>query len=121
MGHLKRKLILTRKDQNDQLEKCSDETAQRQFGHKGVMSPKFKRHHSCQTSQKLNQGQEVVFMHVWLFGIKALLRQKLIFLARAFYFNRDKVTISTGSRHVLWYLEVVFLVLDLNSGFFLDS
>jgi hypothetical protein len=30
MGHLKRKLILTRKDQNDQLKKSSEETAQRQ-------------------------------------------------------------------------------------------
>jgi hypothetical protein len=49
-------------------------------------------------------------------------RHKLIFLARAFYFYRDKVTISPGSRHVLWYLMVVVLVMDLNSGFFfLDS
>jgi hypothetical protein len=30
VGHLKKKLILTRKDQNDQSEKSSEETAQRQ-------------------------------------------------------------------------------------------
>jgi hypothetical protein len=45
-------------------------------------------------------------------------RHKLMFLARAFYFNRDKVTLSTGYEHVLWYLKVMFLVLDLNNGFF---
>jgi hypothetical protein len=46
-----------------------------------------------------------------------------MFLARVFYSNRDKVTISTGSKHVLRYLKVVFLVLDLNNVFvfFLDS
>jgi hypothetical protein len=63
----------------------------------------------------------VVLMHVWLSGIKALIGINSYFLARAFYFSKDKVTISTDSRHVLWYLKVVFLVLNLSNEFFLDS
>jgi hypothetical protein len=51
-------------------------------------------------------------MHVWLSGIQALpaplTEGKLIFLARTFYLNRDKVNISTGSRNVLLILRELF-------------
>jgi hypothetical protein len=47
VGYLKKKLILIRKDQSDQLEKFSEETAQKQFGDKGGMPSKFKWSHSC--------------------------------------------------------------------------
>jgi hypothetical protein len=78
MGHLTRKLILTRKDQNDQLEKSSDRLLRdKQFRDKEGILSKFKWSHSCQTTQKklikTERVKEVVFMHVWLCGIKGLL------------------------------------------------
>jgi hypothetical protein len=48
VGHLKRKLILNRKDQNDQSEKSSEETAQ------------------------AKRVKEVILIHMWLSDIKAL-------------------------------------------------
>jgi hypothetical protein len=54
---------------------------------------------------KAKRVKEVVLKHVWLSDIKlfqaSLTKDKLIFLARAFYSNRNKLTISAGSRHVL--------------------
>jgi hypothetical protein len=47
----------------------------KQFGDKGVMLSKFKWNHSYQTSQKQRKAErieEVVPIHVWLSGIKAL-------------------------------------------------
>jgi hypothetical protein len=48
---------------------------------------------------KAKRIDEAVLIHVWLSGIKA--RYKLLFLDRVFYLNRDKMTIFTGSKHVL--------------------
>jgi hypothetical protein len=43
-------------------------------------------------------------MHVWLSDIKVLpvplIEGKLIFLAKTFYLNKEKMTISIGSKHV---------------------
>jgi hypothetical protein len=73
MGHLKRKLILTRKDQNYQSEEYSDETPQRQT----VWRQGGECHQSSMeslvpdVSKKKNKAKrdKVVLMHVWLSSI----------------------------------------------------
>jgi hypothetical protein len=40
-------------------------------------------------------------------------------LARVFNLNRDKVTISTDSRYVLWYLMMVLLTFFFKQWVFL--
>jgi hypothetical protein len=45
--------------------------------------------------------KEMVLMHVWLSGIKALPDTNSYFFNRVFYLNRDKITIFTDSKHVL--------------------
>jgi hypothetical protein len=51
----------------------------------------------------------MVLIHVWLSGIKALPDTHSYFLDRVFYLNREKMTIFTGSEHVLSYLKMVVL------------
>jgi hypothetical protein len=50
---------------------------------------------------KAERIEEMALMHVWLSDIKALPDTNSYFLDRVFYLNRDKMTIFTGSRHVL--------------------
>jgi hypothetical protein len=50
---------------------------------------------------KAKRIEEMVLIHVWLSGIKALPDTNSYFLDRVFYLNRDKITIFTGSKHVL--------------------
>jgi hypothetical protein len=50
---------------------------------------------------KAKRIEEMVLMHVWLSGIKILPDTNSHFLDRVFYLNRDKITIFTGSKHVL--------------------
>jgi hypothetical protein len=50
---------------------------------------------------KAKRIEEMVLIHVWLSGIKAIPDPNSCFLDRIFYLNRDKVTIFTGSKHVL--------------------
>jgi hypothetical protein len=50
---------------------------------------------------KAERIEEMVLKHVWPFQA-----QTHIF-GQIFYLNRDKVSISTGCKHVLWYLKVV--------------
>jgi hypothetical protein len=51
---------------------------------------------------KTERIEEMVLMHVWLYGIKASPGTNwYFFLDRVFYLNRDKITIFTGSRHIL--------------------
>jgi hypothetical protein len=47
---------------------------------------------------KAKRIEEVVLTHVWLLGIKA--RYKLIFFLQGLLL-RDKITVFTGSKHVL--------------------
>jgi hypothetical protein len=47
------------------------------------------------------RGLRKWLLYVWLSGIKALPDTNLHFLDRVFYLNRDKMTIFTGSKHVL--------------------
>jgi hypothetical protein len=121
-GTLKRKLILTKRGQNDHSKKSSEETAQRQtVWRQGGNAIKVQMESLVPDLSKITKGErvkEVVLTHVCYLSLKPS-RHKLIFLASTFYLNRDKVSFSTGSRHVLWYLKTVFLILDLNDGFFL--
>jgi hypothetical protein len=71
--------------------------------------------HSCQASQKITKAERVkegVVMHVWLAGIKALPgtsgKGQMHIFGEASYLNRDKVTTSTGSKHVLLLLMELF-------------
>jgi hypothetical protein len=85
------------------------------------MPSKFKWSHSARPL-KNNQGQRIekmVLTHVWLSGIKAFPDTNSYFLDRIFYLNRDKVTIFTGSKHVLSYIEKVILTF-LKQCIFLD-
>jgi hypothetical protein len=50
---------------------------------------------------KAERIEEIVHIHVWLSGIKVLPDTNSYFLERVFYLNRDKITIFTGSKHVL--------------------
>jgi hypothetical protein len=50
---------------------------------------------------KAERIEEMVLIHVWLSGIKALPDTNSYFLGRVFYFNRDKVIIFTDYKHVL--------------------
>jgi hypothetical protein len=68
------------------------------FGVKGGMLLKFVP--DLSKIPKAQRIEEMVLMHVWLSGIKAL-PDTNSFLARVFNLNRDKVTISTDSRYVL--------------------
>jgi hypothetical protein len=125
-GTLKRKLILIRREKNDETEKSSEKTAQRQaIWRQGKKANKVQIQ-SLVTDRskkiiKVNSFKKVVLMHVWLSGIKTLLGTNLYFWPGPSTLIRDKVTISAGSRHVLWYLKMVFSVLNLNNGFFFAS
>jgi hypothetical protein len=50
---------------------------------------------------KAERIEEMVLIHVWLSGIKALPDTNSYFLDRVFYLNTDKITVFTGSKHVL--------------------
>jgi hypothetical protein len=50
---------------------------------------------------KVKRIEEMVLIHLWLPGIKAHPGKNSCFSDRAFYLNRDKMTIFTGSTHVL--------------------
>jgi hypothetical protein len=50
---------------------------------------------------KAERIEEMVLIHVWLSGIKPFPEISSYFLDRVFYLNRDKMTIFTGSKHVL--------------------
>jgi hypothetical protein len=50
---------------------------------------------------KAEMTEEMVLIHVWQSGIKALPNTKSYVLDRVFYLNRDKMTIVTDSKHGL--------------------
>jgi hypothetical protein len=50
---------------------------------------------------KSERIEEMVLIHVWPSGVKALLDSNSYFLDRVFYLDRDKMTIFTDSNHVL--------------------
>jgi hypothetical protein len=50
---------------------------------------------------KAERTEEMVLIHVWLRGIKALPDTNSHFSDNVFYLNIDKITIFTGSKHVL--------------------
>jgi hypothetical protein len=50
---------------------------------------------------KPERTEEMVLIHAWLSGVKALPDTNSYFLDRVFYLNRDKMTIFTGTKHVL--------------------
>jgi hypothetical protein len=58
---------------------------------------------------KTKRIEKIVLIHVWLSGSNALPDTNLYFLDRVFYLNRDKMTIFTGSSHVLLFLKMLFL------------
>jgi hypothetical protein len=56
---------------------------------------------------KAKRTEEMVLIQVWLSAIKALSDPNSYFLDRVFYLNRDKITIFTGSKHVLCKVVVL--------------
>jgi hypothetical protein len=50
---------------------------------------------------KTERIEEMVFIYVWLSDIKALPNTNSYFLDMVFSLNRDKMTIFTGTKHVL--------------------
>jgi hypothetical protein len=83
----------------------SEETAQRQAVWRQVGNAVKAQMESLMPDlskiTKAERIKEMVLIHVWLSGIKVLPDTNSYFLDRVFYVNRDKMTIFTGSRHVL--------------------
>jgi hypothetical protein len=50
---------------------------------------------------KAERIEEMILIHVCLSGTKTLPYTNLYFLDSVFYLNSDKMTICTGSKHVL--------------------
>jgi hypothetical protein len=67
------------------------------------MPSKFKWSFMPDLSQitKAERIEEMVLIHMWPFGLKALPDTNSYFLDRVFYLNREKVTIFTGCKHIL--------------------
>jgi hypothetical protein len=80
------------------------ETAQRQAvwrqGGNAIKDPMLSLMPDLSKIAKAERIKEMVLMHVWLSGIKALLGAKSYFIP-VFYLNREKITTFTGSKHAL--------------------
>jgi hypothetical protein len=85
--------------------RSSEETVQRQaVWRQGGNAVKVQMESFMPDLSKITKAErieEMVLIHVWLSGIKALPDTNSYFLGRVFYFNRDKVIIFTDYKHVL--------------------
>jgi hypothetical protein len=76
------------------------------------MQSKFKWHESLVPDlliTKAKRIEEIIIMHVWLSGIKALLDTNSCILDRVFYLNKDKMTLTFKMVFLTFFKQCVFL------------
>jgi hypothetical protein len=90
-------------------DKSSKETSQRQtVWRQGGNAIKVQMESLVSDLSKITKAErmeEIVLIHAWLSCIKTLLDTNS-YSDRVFYLSRDKITIFTGSKHVLEYLKM---------------